>query len=322
MTTTAQPPSYAKIERYTFHKTLGKGTYSVVRDATYHAPDGQEFKVAIKVIHKQLLRGNLDIVIREIETVRELSHPHVVKLLDWFESVDKFFLVFEEANGGELLDRLLDRGKFSEHDACRTIYALVEAVAYIHRHGIVHRDIKPENILYRTKAEDANIVIVDFGIAAHMRGDDADLHGVHGSVGYVAPEVIFGDGHGKAVDMWGIGVVTYAMLCGFVPFSAADPVLFRTQLQRGTVEFSERYWENVSEAARDFTQRCLTADPERRITADEALQHKWFSEWLPLERESADVSAGLRENYRTRLKGAIAAVRASKRMVHLTEHDD
>ncbi|WFD36149.1 calcium/calmodulin-dependent protein kinase [Malassezia cuniculi] len=310
MPDTPQPESFVKRQQYTFNKTLGKGTFSVVRDAIRVDEQGNQHKVAVKVIHKRFLSGNRATVIGEIETVQELSHPHIVKLIDWFESHDKvrrlwglqFYLVFEEANGGELLDRLLDRGRFSEHDACRTIYVLVEAVAYMHRHNIVHRDIKPENILYRTRSEDANIVIVDFGIAAHMRADDSNLQGMYGSVGYAAPEVIMRRGHGKPVDMWGIGVVTYTMLCGYAPFSSADPVLFRKQLERGKVDFDEKYWYSTSAAARDFTQRCLTIDPEQRITADEALNHEWFSEWLHIEPQESDVSAGLRDNYRSRCK--------------------
>ena len=230
----------------------------------------------------------------------------------------QFYLVFEEADGGELFDRLA-RGRFTEVDACRTIHVVLEAIAYMHKNNTVHRDIKPENILYRTPAEDANIVLVDFGIAAHLRNeDDHDLKGLCGSVGYAAPEVIARHGHGKPVDIWGLGVVTYAMLCGYAPFSSADPELFRKQLERGQIEFHEKYWSSVSPEAIDFVRRCLTLDPEQRITAEEALEHAWFK--VCLERDdSHDVSAGLRENYRTKWKTAIAAVRATQKFSQAAE---
>lgn len=123
----------------------------------------------------------------------------------------QFYLVFEEAEGGELFDRLA-RGRFTEADACRTIWVVLDAIAYMHHHNTVHRDIKPENILYRTHAEDSNIVLVDFGIAAHIRNyEGTDLHGFCGSVGYAAPEVIAKKHYGKQVDIWGLGVVTYTM---------------------------------------------------------------------------------------------------------------
>lgn len=262
---------------------------------------------------------------REIETVQGLDHPHIVKLIDWFESKDKvctvdltqFYLVFEEADGGELFDRLA-RGRFTELDACRTIHVVLEAIAYMHRHNTVHRDIKPENILYRTPAEDANIVLVDFGIAAHLRNDSDDLHGLCGSVGYAAPEVIARKGHGKQVDIWGLGVVTYAMLCGYAPFSSADPELFRKQLQQGQIVFHEKYWNSVSPEAIDFVKRCLTLDPEERITAEEALVHPWFQTCLE-RNHTHDVSAGLRENYRTKWKTAITAVRATQKFNQAAE---
>ena len=233
----------------------------------------------------------------------------------------QFYLVFEAADGGELFDRLVDRGRFTEADECGTIRSVLEAVAYMHQNNIVHRDIKPENILYRTPAEDANIVLVDFGVAAHLRGkDDRDLKGMCGSVGYAAPEVIFRKGHGKPVDMWGLGIVTYAMLSGYVPFSSADPALFKRQLERGKVEFNEKYWGHVSASAQDFVKRCLEKDPDKRITAEEALQHPWFQENLEAKPDSADVSAGLRENYKSRWKSAITAVRASQKFKHAGEH--
>ena len=228
--------------------------------------------------------------------------------------------MFEEADGGELFDRLA-RGKFTELDACRTIHVVVDAIAYMHRHNTVHRDIKPENILYRTPAEDANIVLVDFGIAAHLRNNsNHDLHGLCGSVGYAAPEVIARQGHGKPVDIWGLGVVTYATLCGYAPFSSADPDLFRKQLERGQIEFHEKYWSSVSPEAIDFVKRCLTLDPEKRITAEEALAHPWFKMVLEHDGDQTqDISAGLRDNYRSKWKTAIAAVRATQKFNQAAE---
>ncbi|WFD42414.1 calcium/calmodulin-dependent protein kinase [Malassezia psittaci] len=323
-----QPESYAKKQDYTFHKTLGKGTFGVVRAATRNGPDGAE-QVAVKVVSKHLLKGHEEVVMREIEMVQGLDHPHIVKLVDWFESKDKvcllkdlliqFYLAFEEADGGELFDRLA-RGKFTEVDACRTIHVVLDAIAYMHRNNTVHRDIKPENILYRTPAEDANIVLVDFGIAAHLRDNaDNNLQGLCGSVGYAAPEVIARLGHGKPVDIWGLGVVTYAMLCGYAPFSSADSDLFRKQLEKGHIEFHEKYWKTVSPEAIDFVKKCLVLDPEQRITAEEALEHPWFQMVLDQQGSMHDISAGLRENYRSKWKTAIVAVRATQKFNQAAE---
>ena len=219
--------------------------------------------------------------------------------------------MFEEATGGELFERILERGRFTELDACRTIRAVLSAIQYLHHHNIVHRDIKPENILYRTKAEDANVVLVDFGIAAHMKDDNEVLTSVCGSFGYAAPEILAKKGHGKAVDMWSLGVITYTMLCGYTPFRSDDAAALAAETQRGKVEFHDRYWKNISAEAKDFVKKCLTVDPKKRITADEGMAHPWLTEHSEETQGVHDISAGLRENYRKRWKSAIAAVRAS-----------
>ena len=223
----------------------------------------------------------------------------------------QYYLVFEEATGGELFERILERGRFTELDACRTIRAVLSAIQYLHHHNIVHRDIKPENILYRTKAEDANVVLVDFGIAAHMKDDNEVLTSVCGSFGYAAPEILAKKGHGKAVDMWSLGVITYTMLCGYTPFRSDDAAALAAETQRGKVEFHDRYWKNVSAEAKDFVKACLTVDPKKRLTADQGMAHPWLTEHSAETQGAHDISAGLRENYRKRWKSAIAAVRAS-----------
>ncbi|KAL4401830.1 Calmodulin-dependent protein kinase Cmk2 [Malassezia pachydermatis] len=308
-----QPESYTKKKEYTFHKTLGKGTFGVVRSAVRTLPDGTRRHVAIKIMSKVLLQGKEENVMKEIEMLQSLDHPHIVKLLDWFESKDKFYLVFEEASGGELFDRLA-RGRFTEKVACRTIYVILEAVAYMHSHNTVHRDIKPENILYRSNAEDANIVLVDFGIAAHLRNqEDTNLDGMCGSIGYAAPEVVAQKTYGKQVDMWGLGVVTFCMLCGYAPFSSGNADLFREQLERYDITFDPKYWDTVSKEGIDFVKRCLTRDPDERITSMEALNHPWFAMLWDDEDEGYDVSAGIRDNYRTKWKKAVSTVRAAQR---------
>ncbi|SNX87854.1 probable CMK1 - Ca2+/calmodulin-dependent ser/thr protein kinase type I [Melanopsichium pennsylvanicum] len=305
-----QPESYIKKKEYEFKKTLGEGTFGIVRSAIWKAAD-PPIGVAVKVISKRILRGHDEIVKDEMNVLKGLDQPHVVKFLDWFESKDKYYLVFEEATGGELFERILERGRFTELDACRTIRTVLSAIQYLHHHNIVHRDIKPENILYRTKAEDANVVLVDFGIAAHMKDDDEVLTSVCGSFGYAAPEILAKKGHGKAVDMWSLGVITYTMLCGYTPFRSDDAAALAAETQRGKVEFHDRYWKNVSAQAKDFVKACLTVDPKKRITADQGMAHAWLTEHREETQGVHDISAGLRENYRKRWKSAIAAVRAS-----------
>lgn len=317
-----QPASYVKKQQYTFGKTIGKGTYSVVRSATRTLPDHTTQPVAVKIIKKDQLKQREHLIMQEIEMVRSLNHPHIIKLIDWFESKDKFYLVFEEAHGGELFYRLM-QGRFTERAACRIIYVVLEAIVYMHRNGIVHRDIKPENILYRSEAQDADIVLVDFGIATHLyEHTDTELHGMCGSVGYAAPEVMARKGYGKPVDMWGLGVVTYCMLCGFAPFSSVDPKLFLEQVESATISFEGKYWDSVSAEGIDFVQQCLNRDPEQRITSEDALHHAWFrlisNEMHESDDDGNDISAGVRENYRSKWKSVMATVRATKRIQALS----
>lgn len=317
-----QPASYVKKQQYAFGKTIGKGTYSVVRSATRTLPDHTTQPVAVKIIKKDQLKQREHLIMQEIEMVRSLNHPHIIKLIDWFESKDKFYLVFEEAHGGELFYRLM-QGRFTERAACRIIYVVLEAIVYMHRNGIVHRDIKPENILYRSEAQDADIVLVDFGIATHLyEHTDTELHGMCGSVGYAAPEVMARKGYGKPVDMWGLGVVTYCMLCGFAPFSSVDPKLFLEQVESATISFEGKYWDSVSAEGIDFVQQCLNRDPEQRITSEDALHHAWFrlisNEMHESDDDGNDISAGVRENYRSKWKSVMATVRATKRIQALS----
>lgn len=317
-----QPASYVKKQEYTFGKTIGKGTYGVVRSAVRTLPDHTTQPVAVKIIKKDLLKRQEHLIMQEIEMVRSLNHPHIIKLIDWFESKDKFYLVFEEAHGGELFYRLM-QGRFTERAACRIIYVVLEAIVYMHRNGIVHRDIKPENILYRSEAQDADIVLVDFGIATHLyEHTDTELHGMCGSVGYAAPEVMARKGYGKPVDMWGLGIVTYCMLCGFAPFSSVDPKLFLEQVESATISFEGKYWDSVSAEGIDFVQQCLNRDPEQRITSEDALQHAWFrlisDEMHENDDDGNDISAGVRENYRSKWKSVMATVRATKRIQALS----
>ena len=317
-----QPASYVKKQEYTFGKTIGKGTYGVVRSAIRTLPDHTTQPVAVKIIKKSSLKRQEHIIMQEIEMVRSLNHPHIIKLIDWFESKDKFYLVFEEAHGGELFYRLM-QGRFTERAACRIIYVVLEAIAYMHRNEIVHRDIKPENILYRSEAQDADIVLVDFGIATHLyEHTDTELHGMCGSVGYAAPEVMARKGYGKPVDMWGLGIVTYCMLCGFAPFSSVDPKLFLEQVESATISFEGKYWDSVSAEGIDFVQQCLNRDPEQRITSEDALHHAWFrlisDETCENDDDGNDISTGVRENYRSKWKSVMATVRATKRIQALS----
>lgn len=267
-----QPESYDKKAKYRFGRTLGAGTYGIVREA--EGPDG---RVAVKIILKKVVRGNERMVLDELEMLQRLKHPHIVKFVDWFESRDKYYIVTELATGGELFDRISQQGRFTEKDASQTIKQVLEAVNYLHQNNVVHRDLKPENLLYRTKEADSNLILADFGIAKMLGTKDEVLTTMAGSFGYAAPEVMLRQGHGKPVDMWSLGIITYTLLCGYPPFRSENLQDLIDECSACRVVYHERYWKDVSDDAKDFINHLLRSKPEERWTSERALAHPWLS---------------------------------------------
>ncbi|KAL2757631.1 hypothetical protein ACRALDRAFT_2040024 [Sodiomyces alcalophilus JCM 7366] len=267
-----QPESYDKKSNYRFGRTLGAGTYGVVREAD--SPTG---KVAIKIILKKSVKGNEQMVYDELGMLQRLHHPNIVKFVDWFESRDKFYIVTQLATGGELFDRISEQGKFTEKDASQTIKQVLGAVNYLHKNNVVHRDLKPENLLYISKDPNSDLVLADFGIAKMLDRKDEVLTTMAGSLGYAAPEIMLKQGHGKPVDMWSMGVITYTLLCGYSPFRSDNLQELIDECTSGRIVFHERYWKDVSQDAKDFILGFLQPNPEKRWTSEEALRHPWLS---------------------------------------------
>lgn len=267
-----QPDSYDKKAQYKFGRTLGAGTYGIVREAEC---GGERY--AIKIILKKNVRGNERMVYDEMVLLQRIKHPHIVRFHDWFESKDKYYIVTQLATGGELFDRICEYGKFTEKDAANTIRQVLEAVDYLHYNNVVHRDLKPENLLYLTKASDSSLVLADFGIAKMLDSNEAVLSTMAGSFGYAAPEIMLKQGHGKPVDMWSLGVITYTLLCGYSPFRSENVADLIDECKSGRIVFHGRYWKDVSVEAKEFILNLLQPDANRRLTSEEALQDVWVT---------------------------------------------
>lgn len=263
---------------YRVGKELGTGTYSVVREVR-HVNSGKWY--AAKVIDKRHMAGREHLVRNEVIVLKKVSRGHesILTLVDYFETEDSLYLVTELAKGGELFDRLYARGFIRESAAAKLVKAITGGVQHLHNHGIVHRDLKPENILFKSPTSPSRLLICDFGLSRII--DDENLSMLMTTVGtpsYMAPEIFKKTGHGKPVDIWAIGVITYFLLCGYTPFDSESPAEEREAILNGHVKFEpQEYWIHITRHASDFILSCLKPDPKDRPTAEELLNSPFLT---------------------------------------------
>lgn len=249
-----------------------------------------------------------------------MGHQNILTLVDYFETMNNLYLVTDLALGGELFDRICRKGSYYEADAADLVRATLSAVAYLHDHGIVHRDLKPENLLFRTPEDNADLLIADFGLSRVM--DEQQFHVLTttcGTPGYMAPEIFKKTGHGKPVDIWALGVITYFLLCGYTPFDRDSDFEEMQAILNADYSFTPvDYWRGVSESAKDFIRRCLTIDPARRMTAHEALQHPFVVGYRGADGsdKGANLLPTVKKNFNARrtLHAAIDTVRAINKL--------
>lgn len=224
-------------EKYEIKALIGRGSFSrVVR--VEHKKTKQPY--AIKMIK---VRGGKDVFESEVAVLRKVKHEYIVQLHEVYECPERVYLVMELATGGELFDRIVCRGSFTERDATRVMYMVLDGVRYLHSLGITHRDLKPENLLYYHPGNDSKIMITDFGLSNTRQNSDSEtMDTTCGTPEYIAPEILKRQSYTNAVDMWAIGVITHILLSGEMPFLDEN----RTRMYKAILKAKYSYNGEVS----------------------------------------------------------------------------
>lgn len=262
-------------KHYKLAETLGTGSFATVKRAV-RLTDKQEF--AIKVIKKSKLNEEeLAVVHDEVTIMHKINHPNCVTLYEMFESKSKVFMVLELLTGGELFDRIVAKGSYSEAQASKLVGTITSAIQYLHGVGVVHRDLKPENLIYANATDSSEIKITDFGLAKYSNKSEQKMNTACGTPGYVAPEVLKNQAYGPPVDMWSMGVILYILLCGFPPFYHDSTSQLYKQIKKGAYDFPDPYWTEISEEAKAVVTGLLCVEPAKRMTPAQLLAHPWIA---------------------------------------------
>nr|CAB3488999.1 unnamed protein product [Digitaria exilis] len=261
---------------YSMGKELGRGQFGVTHLCTHRA-SGE--KLACKTIAKRKLAAKEDVddVRREVQIMHHLSgQPNVVGLRGAYEDKHNVHLVMELCAGGELFDRIIAKGQYTERAAASLLRTIVQIVHSCHSMGVMHRDIKPENFLLLSKAEDSPLKATDFGLSVFFKEGEV-FRDIVGSAYYIAPEVLKRR-YGPEADIWSVGVMLYIFLAGVPPFWAENENGIFTAILRGQLDLASEPWPHISSGAKDLVKKMLNINPKERLTAFQVLNHPWIKE--------------------------------------------
>ena len=259
-------------DTYKIGKVLGEGAFGEVRLCT-HRESGE--KRAVKVLKKvDMEQEEIDAMLNEINILRGVDHPNIVKIFEYFEDAKRFYIVTQHIEGGELFDSIIKFGTFSEHDAAVLTRQMLSVISYCHNRNIVHRDLKPENIMLESEKSYEDIKIIDFG-TAQVFDPSKHLKEQIGTPYYIAPEVL-NKKYGKECDIWSSGVIVFILLSGIPPFNGVTDNEIMSRIKKGKFDFNAKVWSSVSAEAKDFISQLLTLDASKRPTAEQAMQHPWL----------------------------------------------
>ncbi|CAD8179980.1 unnamed protein product [Paramecium octaurelia] len=257
-------------EQYSILKKLGQGSYGCVWLGKHNKTG---ILRALKQIKKDsLLFEDQQRMLSELNILKSLDHPNIVRVFECFQEDDQYIVVTEYLPGGELFERIKKLQIFSERMAADYIKQILQAVSYCHEKQIVHRDLKPENILLSGQGEE--IKVIDFGTSRHFT-QNFDMKKRLGTPYYIAPEVL-NQKYNEKVDIWSCGVILYIFLCGYPPFAGKTDKETLAKVQAGKLIFDRNDWSTVSSDAQDLICKMLNLDISKRYSALQALKHCWI----------------------------------------------
>ena len=264
-------------ENYDIKKKLGEGSYGVVWKVE-HRQTGLT-RAMKKIIKNQKSRNDSESeILNEINILKKMDHPNIVKIFEFYNSPEGYYLITEFCQDGELFNEIVDNAPFPEPIAANIMYQIFSAVNYCHSMNIIHRDLKPENILIEKKeGKKYSIKIIDFGTAKLYEKNKSEKK-VIGSSYYIAPEVLT-ESYNQMCDLWSCGIILYILLSGKAPFSGKTDSIILEKIKIGKYNMAIKPFENVSSEVKDFIQCLLQKSPNKRITAQKALEHPWFKKY-------------------------------------------
>ena len=263
-------------DKYLRGRKLGNGTFGVVYEAKNVLFNNF---VAMKVIRKNECMDNV-LIKNEIDILKKLSHPNIVRIYEFYESDNNFYLINENCEGGELYN-YINNSTLNEQQLSVIFYQVFSGLCYLHENNILHRDMKPENILISKKEKDLLsdeeyfwIQIIDFGTAKIFEQNKSE-NSIVGSAYYIAPEVLNQD-YNEKCDTWSVGVILYMFLVGRPPFNGRSNEEIINSIKTKNLDENNEKLLQRSPEVRDLVKGLLEKDTSKRLSAKEALNHKWF----------------------------------------------
>ena len=261
---------------YDIKKSLGDGAFGKVFLVKHKITENIR---AMKVIPKEgsIEDNNDEEVLNEINVLKKIDHPNIIKIFEFYIDNDNYYLITEYCKGGDLFD-MANQSLLTEIQVAYIMYQLFSALNYCHKIKIIHRDLKPENILISKKENDfARIKICDFGTSQIFKKGEMQKEFV-GSAFYIAPEVIK-ENYNFKCDLWSCGIIMYVLLTHKIPFNVKGKDEEELKNAIATQNYNETRLAKFSENTRDLINKLLEKDIQKRISAEDALNHKYFQEF-------------------------------------------